>query len=191
MKSSLHSLIIFLPFVLSHLRIPSAELDPILVPESESELLYDWRFTANQFVLAPSLLRLTASFLSQMNTCGHSPYITSSRQRGWISHLQLLLAHASAFILGSESSLFVASYDSQGYCVAIRPRFHAGLTHRKHRFLYCCEGVFTAPLHSNGIYSIAACVFVSAGMCLPSCCRALDMSSDFTVPAFGRHARIS
>jgi hypothetical protein len=28
--------------------------------ESESELLYDWRFTANQFVLAPSTLRLTA-----------------------------------------------------------------------------------------------------------------------------------
>jgi hypothetical protein len=27
--------------------------------ESESDLLYDWRFTANQFVLAPSPLRLT------------------------------------------------------------------------------------------------------------------------------------
>jgi hypothetical protein len=27
--------------------------------ESESELLYDWRFTANQFVLAPSPLTLT------------------------------------------------------------------------------------------------------------------------------------
>jgi hypothetical protein len=30
--------------------------------ESESELLYDWRFTANQFVLVPSLLRLTTFF---------------------------------------------------------------------------------------------------------------------------------
>jgi hypothetical protein len=28
--------------------------------ESESELLYDWLFTANQFVLVPSPLRLTA-----------------------------------------------------------------------------------------------------------------------------------
>jgi hypothetical protein len=27
--------------------------------ESESELLYDWRFTANQFVLEPSPLRIT------------------------------------------------------------------------------------------------------------------------------------
>jgi hypothetical protein len=32
----------------------------IQMSESESELLYDWRFTANQFVLTPSPLRLTA-----------------------------------------------------------------------------------------------------------------------------------
>jgi hypothetical protein len=34
----------------------------ILAPESEpdSELFYDWRFTANQFVLAPSPLRFKA-----------------------------------------------------------------------------------------------------------------------------------
>jgi hypothetical protein len=31
---------------------------------SQSELLYDWRFTANQFVLAPSPLRLTARIVS-------------------------------------------------------------------------------------------------------------------------------
>jgi hypothetical protein len=28
--------------------------------------------------------------------------------------------------------------------------------------------VFTAPLRRNGSYSIVACVFVVAGMCLPS-----------------------
>jgi hypothetical protein len=32
-----------------------------LSSESESEILYDWRFTANQFVLATSPLRLTTS----------------------------------------------------------------------------------------------------------------------------------
>jgi hypothetical protein len=70
----------------------------------ETELLYDWQFTANQFVLAHSPLRLTARiYFSQLNTCGHSPYITSSLTRGWVCHLQLLLALASAFILGSES----------------------------------------------------------------------------------------
>jgi hypothetical protein len=51
--------------------------------ESESELLYDWRFTANLFVLAKSPLRLTTSnFIFQLNTCGYSPYVTSSLTRG-------------------------------------------------------------------------------------------------------------
>jgi hypothetical protein len=39
---------------------------------------------------------------SQLNTCRHSPYITSSLTRGWVCHLQLLLALSSAFILGFE-----------------------------------------------------------------------------------------
>jgi hypothetical protein len=37
----------------------------------------------------------------------------------------------------------------------------------------------TAPLHSNGIYSIVACVFVAAGMCLPSRC--LEMGIHVTI----------
>jgi hypothetical protein len=70
----------------------------------ESELLYDWRFTANQFVLARSPLRLTTSnFIFQIITCGYSLYVTSSLTRGWVCRLQLLLALASTFILGSES----------------------------------------------------------------------------------------
>jgi hypothetical protein len=38
-----------------------------------------------------------------MNTCGYSPYITSSVTRGWISCLQLLLILDSAVILRSQS----------------------------------------------------------------------------------------
>jgi hypothetical protein len=63
-----------------------------------------------------------------------------SLTRGQVCRLQLLLALASAVILGSESRvtpdhilltqirdfLFVASYDSQGYGGGIRPRLHAG-----------------------------------------------------------------
>jgi hypothetical protein len=49
---------------------------------SKSELLYDWRFTANQFVLAPSPLRFTTRDLFlQLNPSGHSPYVTSSLTR--------------------------------------------------------------------------------------------------------------
>jgi hypothetical protein len=72
--------------------------------ELKSESLYDWRFTANQFVLAPSPLRVTSrDFLFQLKTCSNSPYVTSSLTRGWVCRLQLLLALASTVILGSES----------------------------------------------------------------------------------------
>jgi hypothetical protein len=72
-------------------------------PESESELLYDWRFTANHFVFATSTLSLTASnFIFQLNICGYNPYVTFSLKRRWVYHLQLLLVLASAVILRSE-----------------------------------------------------------------------------------------
>jgi hypothetical protein len=79
---------------------------------SESELLYDWWFTVNQFVLATSPLRLTTSnFIFQLNTCSYSPYVTSSLMRGWVCRLQLLLGLASAVILRSESAgLMTISY---------------------------------------------------------------------------------
>jgi hypothetical protein len=48
-------------------------------------------------------LRLTAGFIFQLNTCGHSLYVTSSLTRGWVCRLQLLLSLASAFILRFES----------------------------------------------------------------------------------------
>jgi hypothetical protein len=48
--------------------------------------------------------------------------------------------------------------------------YHFARTTLKTQSLYCWEGVFTAPLHSNGSYSIVACVFVVAAMCLPSRC---------------------
>jgi hypothetical protein len=69
----------------------------------EPRLLYIWRFTTNQFVLAPSHLRLTVRMVFSINTCGHSPYVTSSLTRGWVCRLQWLLGLASAFILRSES----------------------------------------------------------------------------------------
>jgi hypothetical protein len=70
----------------------------------ESELFYDWRFTANQFDLAKIPLRLTTSnFFFQLNTCRHSLHVTSSLTRGYVSHLHLLLLYASAVVLSSES----------------------------------------------------------------------------------------
>jgi hypothetical protein len=42
-------------------------------------------------------------YFFQLNTCGHSPYVTSSLTGGWVCHLQLLPVLASAVILRSES----------------------------------------------------------------------------------------
>jgi hypothetical protein len=114
-------------------------------------------------------LRLTTSIFFQLNTCFHSPYITSSLTRGCVCNLQLLLALSSSVILRSDSrgthghillskirdpsnlegqvpvfvspgnrlaqlypqaqgSLFVVSYDAQGYGGGIRLRLHTGVT---------------------------------------------------------------
>jgi hypothetical protein len=47
--------------------------------------------------------------------------------------------------------------------------------------LCCSEGVLTAPLCISGSYPIVACVFLAAGMCLPSRCLAMNVCSDFAV----------
>jgi hypothetical protein len=54
------------------------------VLKSKSKLLYDWQFTVNQFVFAPSPLRFTTRFFFQWNPCGHSPSGTSSQMRKWV-----------------------------------------------------------------------------------------------------------
>jgi hypothetical protein len=64
------------------------------------------------------------------------------------------------------------------------------LTTQKTQPIYCLEGVFTAPLHSNGSYSIVSCVFVAAGICLRSRCLAMNVYSDFTTLASRRHVTI-
>jgi hypothetical protein len=70
----------------------------------------------------------------------------------------------------------------------LRPFYnHFARITQKTQPLYCSERVFTALLHNKGSYSIVACVFIATGMCLPSSCLAIDVSSDFTIPAFGRH----
>jgi hypothetical protein len=55
------------------------------------------------FHLGDNPLRLTTSIVFKLNTCGHSPYITSSMTRRWVCRLQLLLTLAIAVTLRSES----------------------------------------------------------------------------------------
>jgi hypothetical protein len=69
------------------------------------ELLYDWRFIANQFVLATIPLRLTTRiFFPQLNTYGFSPHVTSSLTRGWVYRLELLpVSLAQSFLVPSPA----------------------------------------------------------------------------------------
>jgi hypothetical protein len=56
-----------------------------LKSRSKQKLLYDWRFTANQFVLASGPLRpTTRDFFFHLNSCGNSSYVTSSLRRRWV-----------------------------------------------------------------------------------------------------------
>jgi hypothetical protein len=60
---------------------------------------------------------------------------------------------------------------------------------RKHsHFIF--KGVVITPLHSNGSYSIVACVFVAAGICLPSRSLAMDVYSNFALQVFGRYVTV-
>jgi hypothetical protein len=61
-------------------------------PEPDSELLYDWSFNANLFVLVPSPLRpTTIIFLLQLNAGGYRPYVTYSLIVECVCRLQFLL----------------------------------------------------------------------------------------------------
>jgi hypothetical protein len=76
--------------------------------ESESELpiLYDWRFTADQFILATSPLRLTRSnFIFQLNTCS---YVTPSLTRGCVCRLQFFSGPRQ----GSHSQVRVLRFET-------------------------------------------------------------------------------
>jgi hypothetical protein len=73
-------------------------------PPSESDLLQEWQFTTNQFVLVTSPLRpMTRIFIFQVTVCGYRAYVRSSLMRGWVCPLQLLLGLASTVILRSKS----------------------------------------------------------------------------------------
>jgi hypothetical protein len=59
----------------------------------ESEFLYDSWFTTNQFILAPSLLRLmTTVFILQLNPYSLNPCVTSPMTRVWVCLLWICLA---------------------------------------------------------------------------------------------------
>jgi hypothetical protein len=74
-KSSLHSLIPFLSFLLNHLRLPSLELEPILF---QAHVPAGWRRSDSTTLLI--LLRLLFSTSSRLLTV---PFYNSSARTPW------------------------------------------------------------------------------------------------------------
>jgi hypothetical protein len=85
-----------------------------------------------------------------------------SLMRGRVCLLYMLLVLASAVILGPESqkilvfcclrfetSIFVASYDSQGYGGGIRPRLHTGFSVQILSVVWCCQFSLCCRFWSN------------------------------------------
>jgi hypothetical protein len=128
--------------------------------------LYNLQFTDKHAVgFSFFISRILATDLSQFH-CNFKSHMKSS-SHGLIPFLSFLLNHPRLPSPEFAPILILAAWDPP-YTASMR-------TDRKHRFLYCCEGMFRAPLHSNGSYSIVACVFVAARMFLPCRCLAIDI----------------
>jgi hypothetical protein len=99
------------------------------LPQSKSKLFYDWRFTANHFVLAPSPLRFTTRFFFfQLNPCGSSLYVTSSLTRRGICFLLICSAFRQLYVSHLQhvigTSFFCTIYKcsvSTGFAKQIMP----------------------------------------------------------------------
>jgi hypothetical protein len=98
------------------------------------ELLYDWRFTDNQFVLMPCPLTY---FFFQLNPCSHSPYVTSSLTRGWVCLLWVCLTFRQVYVSHIyhviENSSLCTTYKS-----SVSPSFAKQI--RSILFILCYNG---------------------------------------------------
>jgi hypothetical protein len=70
-----------------------------------SDLLHDWRFAPISFSWRHAPWDSRSVIFSQLNTCGHSPCVTSILTRWWVCRLKLALALASAVILRLKTLL--------------------------------------------------------------------------------------
>jgi hypothetical protein len=150
--------------IVSVIAVPSATsylcstLDPeTSCLESESESLYNWQFTANQFILTTSPLRHKTSnlFFNWTLAVIVLTLFTIAAEPRQRSHSEIRVPRNSSHFAVSDSrllqpgapgpriyiprnrvarlhpqapgSLSVAYYDSQGYGGGIRPHLHAGI----------------------------------------------------------------
>jgi hypothetical protein len=86
--------------------------------KSQSELLHDWRVTANQFVSALIPLRLTATNFFQLNPYDQRPYVSFSLTGRWVCRLQLFLVSPAQSFWGSNLAVPMTKFYSLRYKTA-------------------------------------------------------------------------
>jgi hypothetical protein len=64
---------------------------------------YICRVKSQSYFRTGALKPTTSNFIFQLNSCGYTPYVTSSMTKGLVCCVQLLLVLASAVVLRSES----------------------------------------------------------------------------------------
>jgi hypothetical protein len=160
--------------------------------KSKLKLLYDWRFTANQFVLAWGPLRPTTRIFFQLNTSDNSPCVTSSLTRRWVCLLWIRLAFREVYVSHIqhviENSSFCTTHKpsvSIGFTKQIVPRTvftasyigSARTSHRKHincsatDIMHCCQAC--SPMHCLAMDAI--CLSIRCcDLCLAVCYLAKD-----------------
>jgi hypothetical protein len=161
---------------------------------------------------------VTTKYFFQLNTCGYSPYVTSSLTRGWICRLKLLLALASIIILSSESRgthdhiLLSQIRDSPPTWRATSPYLYppgTGWPSYTHRHWVLFSSLSTTcratveifepysnrgePHRKHTLEQILYCclrICFAVEACLQSCSLAMVVYTDFPFSAFSRHAAV-
>jgi hypothetical protein len=111
MKSSLHSLIPFLPFLLSYSTNCQLRTLPQFYLSERVRVTLRLAVYCQKVRLGVRPLETHDQYFFQLNTCSYNPYVTCSLTRGWVCRLQLLLVLASAVILGpSPAGLITLLY---------------------------------------------------------------------------------
>jgi hypothetical protein len=212
---------------LSHLngrKLDHRQVKPLIFSMSGSEsgsgleLIYDWRFTANQFILATSPLRFTTS----ISFSTEQPYVTSSLTTGWVYRSQVLLGSpAQSFSGPSLAELMTIFYclrlETSPFWRARSPYLYSPgtgwlgytpehwvpfssppTTRRAKVELFEPATRFSwsslcKPRHGPyRKHSVIYCLSVSVAVetCLPRRCLAMTQCIHSTIPVYSRHAII-
>jgi hypothetical protein len=133
-------------------------------------ILHSVQFTVTHFLgFSVFNSHILATDLCQSH-CNFKSYMKSS------FHSLITFFHYSAIANSVDSIKFL--YSPQLNWNFLYNQF---ATTQKTQPLYCWGDLFTAPLVSNGSYSFVVCVFVAAGMCIPSRRLAMNVYSDFSI----------